>query len=484
MHKNFCALSQASVVLCTSLFIAGCKTQAVAPGLAVQQVTTPQAVSEQIKHSRAFEAAVWGMPIVAADAIRQGFLRDLHASYNDIAYYSKPPDWKFQTTTPNASTHYIYSAYSTKQDGAIVLEAPAAVGAGIYGQICDMWDVPLTIIGPGGDDRGNGGKYLILPPDFKGDIPNGYFPVHQQTYGGFWLMRTIAKSDSQADQDAALALLKKIRMYPLSKASHPPVQRFIDASGILWDGIPRMDESFYTVLAKMVNEEPVIPRDLAMMNILRSIGIEKGKEFKPDADTTAVFQQSVSEAKAYFQELQRAALKPYWDGSFWALPDMSGVKTQFSYQTPDMLDVDYRGMLGFFAWAPPMKADASAPTIYVSTVKDSEGQPLRGGNKYRLHIPPNVPAKQYWSATVYDWDTAGFIREAPAISLDSYNGKTRKNVDGSIDISFAPERPADEENNWITTGKQGQWFVIFRLYGPDKSFFDKTWKLPDIEKQQ
>jgi hypothetical protein len=421
------------------------------------------------------------MPIVAMDAIRQGYLRDMGAQYNDIVYYSKPADWRFQTTTPNASTHYIYSAYTTK-DGPIVLEVPAAVGAGLYGQLCDMWDVPLSIVGPGGDDKGKGGKYIILPPDYKGTASAGYFPVRQQTNGGFFLMRTIAKSNEQTDQDAANALVKKIRVYPLAKATHPPEQRFIDAVGKEWNGIPRMDETFYTVLAKMVNEEPVLPRDLAMMNILRTIGIEKGKDFHPDATAIAAFKQASSEAKLYFQDLQRAALKPYWQGSNWALPDMSGVKTEFSYQSADMLDYDYRGMGGFMFWAPPKKADPSAPTIYISTVKDRDGNPLSGDNTYRLHVPPNVPAKQYWSVTVYDWDTAGFIREAPVISLDSYNMQTRKNSDGSVDIYFSSQTPSGQENNWVATAKGATWFVIFRLYGPDKSFFDKSWKMSDIEK--
>src|SRR5262249_38201108 len=150
-------------------------------------------------------------------------------------------------------------------------------------------------------------------------------------------------------------------------------------------------------------------------------------------------------------------------------------------QTPELLDVDYRGMLGFFAWGPPKKSDSSAPTIYVSTVKDGEGAALLGGRKYRLRVPPNVPAKQYWSVTVYDWDTAGFIREAPVISLDSYNDKTIKNSDGSVDIYFSPEAPVGQENNWVTTATDGEWFVILRLYGPEKAFFEKEWVLPDIE---
>jgi hypothetical protein len=429
---------------------------------------------------RAVEAAIWGMPIVAADAIRQGFL-GLGAKYNDIAYFSQYPNWKFQTTTPNASTRYIYSAYSTKNDGPLVLEVPAAIGAGLYGQLCDMWDVPLNIVGPGGDDHGKGGKYLILPPDFNQSVPAVYIAVRSPTFAGFWLMRTIAKSNAPADQDAAVALLRRIRIYPLSHSAHPAEQRLVDASGKLWNGIPRMDDSFYSVLAKMIQEEPVLPRDLAMMNMLGTIGIEKGRPFAPDAAMTRTFKSAVAEAKAYFQYLQEVSLKPYWQGANWALPDTSGMKTEFSYQTPDMLNYDLRGMGGFMFWAPPKKADESAPTIYISTVKDRDGRPLVGGKDYRLRVPPNVPARQYWSATAYDWDTAGFIREAAVISLDSYNEKSSKNADGSVDIYFAPRAPDGKENNWITTGASGRWFIIFRLYGPQKPFFDKSWKMSDIE---
>jgi len=430
---------------------------------------------------RAVEAAIWGMPIVAMDAVRQGFLRDMNAKYNDIVYYAKLPDWKFQTTTPNASTHYFYSAYSTK-DGPIVFDVPAAVGAGLYGQICDIWDAPLAVVGPGGEDKGQGAKYLILPPDYKGDVPAGYIPVRQQSFGGFWLMRTIPNSAAQTDVDNAIALIKKFRMYPFAVAGSPPEQRFIDASDKIWDGIPRMDETFYAALAKMVNEEPVLERDLAVMNVLRSVGIEKGREFKPDAATTATLRAAVTEAKAYLINLQRAASVPYWNGARWSLPDASGIKTQFTYQSADMLDYDGRGMLNFFAWGPPMKQDASAPSIYLQTLSDSAGKPFEGGTVYRLRVPPNVPAKQYWSITSYDMDTAGFLREASVISLDSYNQKTKRDPDGSVDIYFAPQAPTGMENNWVTTIKGREWFPIFRLYGPDKAFFDKTWKLPDFER--
>jgi hypothetical protein len=217
-----------------------------------------------------------------------------------------------------------------------------------------------------------------------------------------------------------------------------------------------------------------------MMNILRTVGIGKGKPFRADPASNPTYREAATRAKRYFQYLQTNSLKPYWDTGHWALPDVSGIKTEFSYQTPEMLDYDLRGMGGFMFWAPPKKSDASAPTIYISTVKDSLGRPLSGGKTYHLHVPANVPAEQYWSVTVYDGDTASFVHEASIVSLDSYNEKTTKNPDRSVDIFFSPQAPAGKQNNWVATGKGGQWFVIFRLYGPQKPFLEKIWQLPDI----
>src|SRR5262249_15582489 len=160
--------------------------------------------------------------------------------------------------------------------------------------------------------------------------------------------------------------------------SHPPEQRFIDASGTLWDGIPRMDDTFYAGLAKKVNDEPVLPRDLAIMNILRTLGIEKGKDFLPDAATKTVLTNAAQEAKFWLTNRLQEQLKPFWDGTQWCLPDTSGIKTMFSYESADLLDYDNRGMLGFYGWAPPMKADASAPTIYLQSFKDSSNEFLTG----------------------------------------------------------------------------------------------------------
>jgi hypothetical protein len=437
-------------------------------------------IDARLRFSRAVEAAIWGMPIVAAAAIRNGSRRDLGAADNDIVFFSAPADWRFQTTTPNASTYYIYGA-SNLRAGPVVLEVPAAVGAGIYGQICDMWDVPLTIVGPGGADAGNGGTYLLIDAGDDRSVPDGYVPVRVPTANVFWLMRTIPQSMSDADVQAAIGLLKQIRMYPVAGASRPPEQTFIDAAGRLWDGIPRMDATFYAELSAILAEESVLSRDLAMMNQLKTVGIEPGKPFDPDDATRAILDQAAGEAKRWLQARLLEITTAYWESSSWFLPDMSGLQTQFSYQTATGLDYDNRAVLGFYGWAPPMKADTSAPTIYVQTFSDADQQPLTGDRGYRLRVPGPVPAAQYWSLTLYDSDTAAFIREAAVISIDSFNEQLHTNADGSVDLYCASTTPKDHPHNWLTTAPGREFFAMFRLYGPQQPFFDRHWQLPDFE---
>jgi len=153
------------------------------------QTSSPEELNRHTLEQRAIDAAIWGMPIVSVNAMRQAFFRDANAKYNDIVFWSKPSDWKNQTTTPVASVRYVYFNFNTKE-GPVVLVIPPAVDAGLFGSLLDAWQVPLEV-GPEGDDQGKGGRYLFLPPDYKGNVPTGYILVRPQTYNGFALFRVI-----------------------------------------------------------------------------------------------------------------------------------------------------------------------------------------------------------------------------------------------------------------------------------------------------
>ena len=142
--------------------------------------------------------------------------------------------------------------------------------------------------------------------------------------------------------------------------------------------------------------------------------------------------------------------------------------------------MDARG-IGYFTWyAPPKKLGAA--TYYLATYKDAKGVPLHGEENYKVRVPPNVPANEFWALTLYDRETCGFILNMSRAGLDSYDQKMQRNADGSVDIYIGPKPPAGKEANWVPTVPGRGRFPYFRLYGPEKPFFDKTWKLPDIEK--
>lgn len=274
-----------------------------------------------------------------------------------------------------------------------------------------------------------------------------------------------------------------MRLYPLANADHPPEQRFVDMAGNLFDGIARFDESFYASLAEMINEEPVLTRDRAMMGLLLPLGIAKGKEFRPDAATQRFLAQSADAAHAWLMDGLLTFNTVFWPDSSWSFPAAPvGAETAFSFERPNYLDVDARALVYFLAYAPPKKLGAA--TFYLGTYRDAKGDLLRGEESYKLHVPPDVPVQQFWALDLYDREACAFIRDMPRPGLDSCDQKMQRNPDGSVDIYIGPRPPAGKEANWIQTASGRGWFPLFRFYGPDKSLFEKTWKLPDIEKVQ
>ena len=427
---------------------------------------------------RAVEAAIWGMPIVSVEAMRRAFFA-AGGNYGDFAYCSRPADWKFQITTPNASALYVYFNFNTK-NGPVLLDVPPAEGAGLFGSINDAWQIPLADFGPEGEDKGRGGKYMILPPGFKDAIPFGVIALRPDTYNGYGLLRAIPASASEADRIKALALIKRLRLYPAAQWANPPRAKFIDIAGKLFDGIVRMDDTFFDSLATMVNEETAQTRDTHAVEVLRSIGVVTGKPFKPNSALRTTLKEAAAEALSYFID-STTDRKPYWPDSQWGTSSFfaPGVESRFRYEFGSALDADARGAMFFFACAPPKRLGAAS--FYLIGPRDAAGAFLDGGRAYRLRVPPNVPARQFWAVTVYDLETAAFIRGAPNVEINSYRDMLRA-PDGSVDVFFGPHAPTGRSANWVYTAPGRQWIAMFRFYGPQDAIRDKTWRLPDIEK--
>jgi hypothetical protein len=196
---------------------------------------TSEELNRRAIERRAVEAAIWGMPIVNFDVMRQAFFRDANATYGDIMFWSRPGSWKLQCLTPNTSVRYVSSFVNTRQAGPVVLEVPATGDAALMGTVMDAWQVPVTDIGLAGEDQGKGGKYLLLPPGHQGTVPAGYIALPMKTYNSFVGLRLIIKSEDEATVGKAIAYLKHIRIYPVSKSAAPPQSKYVDMVDTIWE---------------------------------------------------------------------------------------------------------------------------------------------------------------------------------------------------------------------------------------------------------
>src|SRR5262245_30349419 len=174
-----------------------------APAWAQQKYSATELHDRQVQ-ARAVEAAIWGMSAVNTDLMLQQLLSKTAAKPNEIVFWSKPPNWQNQTLTPNPDSIYFMSFWNVKA-GPVVIEIPPATGGSIAGNIVDIWQMPLEDAGPEGADQGKGGKYLLLPPDYKQAPPVGYVVLKPQVFSGFALLRSNLKSHADADITTSVA---------------------------------------------------------------------------------------------------------------------------------------------------------------------------------------------------------------------------------------------------------------------------------------
>ena len=179
----------------------------------------------------------------------------------------------------------------------MVLEIPANVETMIEGSINDCWQGNLAELGHA-EHNNIGEAYLILPPGYNGNIPDGYIPLMSQYYQGYALLRAGMHSNYKDDDAAAHAYAKQIKLYPLSKAGNPAPTIFTDAADIVFDATIHYDLRFFQALNRVVQYEPWLSRDKVMIDILKTIGIERGRLFKPNLRTQEILDEAARDAQA------------------------------------------------------------------------------------------------------------------------------------------------------------------------------------------
>ena len=476
MKNTYASLS----VVCMLAFSA-CPAPTAAQGASVTRSVDSADLQQRMLYRRAVDAVVWGMPAVNYRLMYEEMVGKAGGDFNQIVWWPGLLDWKNQTLTPNPDVIYLMPFFNTKDAGPIVLEIPPADEGLFNGSVMNYWQAAIEDVGPGGVDKGKGGKYLFMPPGFGRDkVPEGYIPMPSDTYQGFALLRSVLKSGSDADVARAIAYSKRVKLYPLSQAANPPETRFVDASNVVFDSTIPYDQRFFQVLYRQVQDEPWLERDKAMIDPLKTIGIERGKPFNPDERTRKILEDALLEAHAWL-DARIEHMPPYYEGGRWFFPITEEMHQSIMnfFTTPDSFPIDARATaysLAFFSGK-----HVGENQYYLMTTTDRSGNALRGNVSYKLRVPANAPAKQYWSMTVYNRATHAFIRNARWVGRSSQTPALKKNEDGSVDLFFGPKPPPTGESNWVPTDPKGHFEVLARFYGPEKPLFDKSWRLPDME---
>ncbi len=446
----------------------------------MQRNATPS-VQEALVHQRAVEAAIWAMPAVNYELMRQQMLTKTKSNVGEVIYWGKPMDWHNQTLTPNPDTLYFMTFFDTR-NGPVVVDLPPANGGSLNANVVTGWQMPLEDGGLLGIDKGAGVKFVIVPPGYKDTLPAGHLELQSDTFGGYALWRANLASHSDEDVARSIEYGKQVKVYPLSQAANPPPTVFKDVQDVDFDSTIRYDATFFDDLDRFVQDNPWIDRDRAMIDTLRTLGIEKGKRFAADANVRKQMNAAMREAHAWLEAKYDAGWETWFPGTQWRSAGPADVvkASASSYAEPDQYPIDLRGMVYTYAYIGIKRLGVGQ--FYLIVIKDKAGQRMDGANTYRLHVPPNVPVEQYWSVTAYDRDSHALIKGVDRASRASNNTEVQANADGSVDIFIGPKPPAGKDGNWLPTDPQRAFELMFRLYAPTKALFEKTWTLHDVEK--
>lgn len=445
----------------------------------------------------AVQSYLWAMPALNMYAMKEGSEKTFGAGYNVLPIWKDRLNAKTRVTTPNSDVIYAMGYLNLQEDGPVVVEAPS----GLQGILDDFFQRPLWSVGEidgkrwsgdvglPGPDRGNGGKYLLLPPDYSGDIPRGYYAYRSQTYGVFVFWRGFFQDPAQLD--APVKLMEQTRIYPLAAEQGAKPMQFPNASGIPVNMLAPRDSSAFDMLKRFIENEYVDPADMDMRGMLAAIGIVKGEPFSPTPHDRAILDAAARRASEFGRYSACVGMAEL-DGGLW-YDDRRYVNGFPAFLTPEFLapaaaptyrHISARG--GFFelAYSASPGMALSMPNVgakYPTAFMDADGDFLIGERSYLMRLPPDIPVKLFWSVTLYDAENAsGLDNGQPFPSINSMS-KPATNADGSTDIYFGP-RPPGEGKNWIATIPGRGFFAMLRLYGPTQAFYDRSWKPDDIVK--
>ena len=443
---------------------------------------TRQKVYDELDLQRATQLFLDMYPALSMRGMMLGTARDYGAkNSSDISVTADRLDSNALWLTGNTESIYAMIVFDLKVDGPTVFEAPA----GLMGPVDDANFLFAFDIGPTGMDKGKGGKYLILPPGYKGDVPKeGYFVFQSPTNRLFSFVRANAAVVGTGEK-AMEFFRKNAKVYPLKTG--PRKGKFTNVSGMPIDTLVPEDATAFEWMHDIINYEPAEAFGKEKLGRLASIGIVQGKPFNPDARMKKILDQAAKEGVAMSRVIAFDSRQPaakVYPGRNWESPYIGDSS---SFDPDGYFNLEARTTFHFTADGITPAMAAQMPdglgSRYQTTYKDKDDNYLDGNKTYKLHMPPNVPVKLFWAVTVYDPWTRCEIQSQPYPSISSQQKPApTTNSDGSIDIYFSVKKPANvSDANWVKTLPDQGFFVYMRYYGPLKAFNDKTWIPNDVE---
>jgi hypothetical protein len=442
---------------------------------------TSRKVYDELDLQRATQLYLDMYPALSAHGLMKGWVRDLGMSDSShISVTADRLDSSALVLTGNTESLYAFTVFDLKKDGPTVFEVPP----GVMGPLDDHNFLFVADIGPTGKDQGKGGKYLLLPPDYEGDVPDGYFVVRSATYANFSFIR--ANADVVGFGEKALEFYRKhAKVYPLKSGPRPPVVK--NVTGIPWNSLVPEDASAFKWMHEVIDYEPAEAFGKELLGRLASVGIVKGQPFEPDTRMREIFEKAAQQGVAMSRVIafdSRQTEAPVYPDRMWESPFIGNSST---FDPKGHLNFEARTTFHFTADGITPAMAAQMPegkgSRYQTTYKDKDGNYLDGSRTYKLNMPPKVPVALFWSVVVYDPWTRCELQSQPYPSISSQQTPPPQvNADGSVDVYFAPEKPKDvPKQNWIRTLPDRGFFPYIRYYGPLKAFNEKTWKPNDVE---
>ena len=461
---------------------------------------TAETLRDELLFQRATQVYLWAMPLINTLGMKFGSEKVFGAGYNVLPIWKKRLDAKTQVTTPNSDLLYAMSYVDLGKDGPLVFDAPPM----LQGILLDFWQRPIPVdggkffgdVGLPGPDGGKGGKFLLLPPGYTGSVPEDHFVYRSGTNNVFIFLRGFYQDPKNLEP--AVRLLKQTKIYPLNGESKTKPMQFPDASGIPANMLPVSDGRAFDQLKLLLESEGANLAESDSRGMLAAIGIIKGQPFDLDVhareilDLAAKTAYKMSRVIGFQEDLNSGSLRMYPDRR-WINPldnvtppsPRTSLNLSWENVAGGYVDLDARiwFFTNYYSVSPGMLSKVPGKgAMYMIAFTDTAGANLSGGSHYRLTLPANVPAANFWSVTLYDAESSsGLANGQPFPSLGSRD-QPAQNADGSTDLFLGPKAPEGKAGNWLATIPGKGYFAVLRLYGPTEAALNKSWKPGDFEK--